>query len=374
MNKPVIVRSFGYNGSVKITRKILLLLSLVLIINLSAFRLQDDEPAPTGYDLAAAVNAYRASMGYYQLSYNSLVASAAQTHAEWIVSTGQGGHTGAYGSDETVRVSWTGYGGGASIQCDECWASGQSVESAVYNAWSDWVHQEVMLNAWGNMYTDIGGGVASQGNGRYVFILNVCKVVGQEYDGTTPSSNDTNPAANDGIAVVPTADTSQYIYGVTAATPMSDGTIKHTVLYGQSLAAIAEAYGVTIDEIRELNDMAADDSTIWVDQELLIKQGTGEAPAEETATPEAEELAAEETEPEATEKPAGTPTSVIRSTSTPLPRQTATATSSAGETNGENGNSGFLSDAEPAKLIGILMVSVSGLGLLIFVYFSFFKK
>ena len=40
-------------------------------------------------------------------------------HAEWIVATGQGGHIGASGSDETVRVSWTGYGGGAAIQCDE---------------------------------------------------------------------------------------------------------------------------------------------------------------------------------------------------------------------------------------------------------------
>jgi hypothetical protein len=155
---------------------------------------------------------------------------------------------------------------------------------------------------------------------------------------------------------------------------MTDGTIKHTVLYGQSLASIAEAYGVTIDEIRELNDMAADDSTIWVDQELLIKQGSGEVTVEMTATPEAEGTAAEEIEAEATQEPAGTPTSVIRSTSTPLPRQTATATFIAGETNGENGNGGFLSNAEPAKIVGILMVSISGLGLVIFVYFSFFKK
>ena len=364
MDKHERVRSFGYNGIVKISRKILLLLGLLIITSQSAFRLQAaDDVAPTGYELAAAVNAYRASMGYYQLSQNSLVASAAQSHADWIVETGQGGHTGLSGSDETVRVSWTGYGGGATIQCDECWASGQSVESAIYSAWTDAVHQEVMLNAWGNLYTDIGGGVASQGNGRYVFVLNVCKVVGQSYSGSTSSSSSSTTTDSSGSET--TTDTSQYIYGVTAATPMSDGTIKHIVLYGQTLATIADAYGITIEELRELNSMTADDSTIWVDQELLIKQGTGEAAAEATATPEAEEPAPEEAEEQATA------TSVIRPTSTPLPKQTATSIFS--EPISE-GNASFLDNVQPTTTLGILLVSISGLGLVIFVYFSFVKK
>ena len=76
-------------------------LGLFFILGFSAFNFQADESQPTGYDLVAAVNGYRAANGYYQIPVNSLVMAAAQTHAEWIVATGQGGHIGANGSNET---------------------------------------------------------------------------------------------------------------------------------------------------------------------------------------------------------------------------------------------------------------------------------
>ena len=83
---------------------------------------------------------------------------------------------------------------------------------------------------------------------------------------------------------------------MTTATPQADGTVTHTVLYGQTLASIAEAYGVTIEQLRELNGMAATDSTIWVDQELIIQAGTGAAStntdANATATVDAQSGAA----------------------------------------------------------------------------------
>ena len=261
-------------------------MGLVIIISLCAFLLPVEAGQPSGYDLIAAVNAYRAANGYYELSPNTLVMSAAQTHAEWIVNTGQGGHIGADGSDETIRVSWTGYGGGATIQCDENWAGGSNINDVIYGAWSDWVHQEVMLNAWGNLYTDIGGGVASSGEGRYVFILNVCKVVGQEFSGAVPESSE--PAPNATANPLATADVSNYVYGVTTATPMADGTVKHTVLYGQTLSSIAEAYGITINALRELNNMGADATIIFPEQELLIRSGTSPIEAQGSAAPETE--------------------------------------------------------------------------------------
>jgi len=304
---------------------------------------------PSGYDLAAAVNAYRAANGYYTLAPNELVMSAAQTHAEWIVSSGQGGHIGAGGSDETVRVSWTGYGGGAAIQCDENWAGGRSIEDALYGAWSDWVHQEVMLNAWGNLYTDIGGGVAARGDGSYVFVLNVCKVIGQEASGAVPSSGATTPGA------AATADLSNYIYGVTRATPLADGSIRHTVLYGQSLAAIAEAYGVAIEALRELNGMAAGDTLIYPEQELLIQAGAGGAPTQPTAAPQAE--ASPSASPTAEEAP-HRPTSAH---ATPIPLHTATPAAADPQ-------------ARFTRSLGLLLVGVSVLGLAVIVLFSFVKK
>jgi LysM repeat protein len=282
-----------YNHFMNRTQYVVFAAGVMLAILASgSVLLQDGGTAPTPYDVMAAVNAHRAANGYYALTPNTLVMAAAQTHAEWIVTTGQGGHIGASGSDETVRVSWTGYGGGAEIRCDENWASGRTVQDAMVGAWSDWTHQEVMLNAWGNRYTDMGAGVAAYGDGRYVFILNVCLVVGQEFDGSVPEANDaltpTDPLA--------TADRSNYIYGVTLATPAADGSVTHTVLYGQTLAAIAKAYGVTIETLRTLNTIATDSTIIWVGEELVI-QPAGSVP---TYTQEAAPTEAAEATPSAT--------------------------------------------------------------------------
>lgn len=309
---------------------------LILLSSLSAFHPVADESQPTGYDLAAEVNAYRAANGYYQLSPNSLVMAAAQTHAEWIVATGQGGHIGAGGSDETTRVSWTGYGGGAEIHCDENWASGQTISEVMYGAWSDWTHQEVMLNAWGNRYTDIGGGVAARGDGRYVFVLNVCMVVGQGSGGSVPDTG------SDALA---TTDLSNYVYSVTRATPLADGTIKHTVLYGQTLTSIADAYGISIETLRELNNMAADDTVIWAEQELLIQAGTGTEEAQVSSTPGA------------TATTQVLPTMTVPSgTVTPQPTPVNTR------------------DGLSVKTLGIWLVGISAVGLAVVLYFAFVRK
>ena len=337
----------------KILRIQCLFLGLLVSFSLSAFRFQAQENAPNGYDLVAAVNAYRSANGYYQISTNSLVMSAAQTHAEWIVETGQGGHIGAGGSNETMRVSWTGYGGGASIQCDESWAGGSTVEDAVYGAWSDWVHQEVMLNAWGNRYTDIGGGVASRGNGSYVFVLNVCLVVGQPAGGDVPdneSPSETTPAD----PLVPAAP-SQFIYGVTQATPRADGTIKHTVLYGQTLITIAEAYGTTVDELRALNQMGANNTVIWPDQELIIKTGTGAAVSQAAQTPTPEMIAS-------STATAAIPTQTIQPTLTATAEPTISPTQPA------------VRKTSPDPKLGLLLLGISALVLVLLLYFSPARK
>jgi len=335
---------------VNITKIAYILLALAMAASLSAFNMAAQDSAPTGYDLAAAVNAYRASMGYYQLNPNSLVASAAQTHAEWIVATGQGGHTGAGGSDETVRVGWTGYGGGAEIKCDENWASGHSIEDAVYGAWTDWVHQEVMLNAWGNRYTDIGGGVAAWGDGSYVFVLDVCLVVGQSASGAVPAgAGSTVPDA------AATADMSNYVYGVTLATPQADGSVIHTVLYGQTLIAIAEAYGVTVEELREQNHMAADDSTIWTGEELLVLPPGSIVPTPEqpTAAP--------------TSQADAPPSLTTASQAAPSVPASTQATITAAPTAAPQASDG---NRLTRQALGILLIGVSAAGLVIMLYFS----
>ena len=338
-----------------------LLLGLALIFSLGTSPVSADNSAPTGYDLVAAVNAYRAANGYYAIGTNSLVMSAAQTHADWIVQTGQGGHIGAGGSDETVRVSWTGYGGGSEIKCDENWAMSSSVSDAVYSAWSDWTHQEVMLNSWGNRYTDIGGGVAKSSNGLYVFVLDVCLVVGQSSGGSVPENSGSDNPAEPYIA--PTVDTSNYIYGVTVATPQADGSIVHTVLYGQSLIAIADAYGITVEQLRELNGMAADDNTIWTDQELIIAPAGSNAQSGTAGETTPENPADEESGADTTPQPTAT---IFTATLTPRPTSTPGATPTA-ET---------AANQSPwnTRTLGILLLVVSGLGLAAMLYFSTPRK
>jgi len=207
-----------------------------------------------------------------------------------------------------------------------------------------------MLNAWGNLYTDIGGGVVSQGNSRYVFVLNVCKVVGQGYSGEIPDSSGSVPAGN--TSSLATADLTNYVYGVTLATPLADGTVKHTVLYGQALASIAEAYGITIDTLRSLNDMAADATVIWPEQELLIHPGTSTTGAQGSAT---------------RETPANpTPSSTAAArTQTPLPNLTATATPFTATPQSAP------DDAKLIRTMGTLLLVLSAGGLAIFLYFSY---
>ena len=330
------------------------IIGLILILGLSAFRFQAQETVPNGYDLVAAVNAYRAANGYYQIPVNSLVMSAAQTHAEWIVETGQGGHIGAGGSNETMRVSWTGYGGGASIQCDESWAGGRTIDDAVYGAWTDWVHQEVMLNAWGNRYTDIGGGVASRGDGGYVFVLNVCMVVGQPASGDIPDADDPN-SNTPGEPQAPVADPSQYIFGVSKATPQADGAIKHKVLYGQTLITIAEAYGTTVNELRTLNKMDATNTVIWPDQELLIKPGTGLDASQAAPTPTLQVTAA-------STSTAAAPTPTSQPTSAPTAQPTRTPTQQ------------VAAEKRADPKLGLMLLGISALALVVLLYLSPARK
>jgi uncharacterized protein YkwD len=345
---------------VNIIKKATLLLGLAFLTCASAFSLPANQSQPTGYDLAAAVNAYRASKGYYQLTPNQMVMSAAQTHAEWIVATGQGGHIGANGSNETVRVSWTGYGSGASIRCDECWASGRTIEDAIYSAWSDWTHQEVMLNAWGNRYTDIGGGVAAQGDGRYIFILNVCMVIGKGYSGEVPDSSGSVPPAT--INPLATTDRSNYIYGVTRATPLPDGTIKHKVMYGQTLVTIAEAYGTTIDALRALNNMAAGSTIIWPEQELLIQSGPVTPAVQASVTPETKV------------SPSPSATVAIQTRSPfPIPMPTLTMTP-VSVTASPQSLQAVPNNTQPLKTLGMVMMGLSGIGLVILFIATLFKK
>ncbi|MBA4421186.1 MAG: hypothetical protein C0391_08555 [Anaerolinea sp.] len=341
-----------YNQVAMLPKMSRLFLLIIITLTQTAFVLSASLQAPSAYDLIVEVNSYRLSMGYYALNPDSLVITAAQGHADWIVATGQGGHIGAHGSDETMRVAWAGYGGGAAIQCDEAWASGRTIKDVVYTAWSDWEHQEVMLNGWGNPYTDIGAGVADKGDGTYVFVVNICMIKGADSGSYLPSAT-RDPNA--------TADLSNYIFGVTKATPAADGSVIHIVKYGQTLATIAEAYGITINALRALNNMSADNTNIWPDQKLIIIKGNG--------TPLAITPSVSGTPDETPSLPQTyTPRSATRTLIPTLVINNKDATiAPVTQTTAE-------SDVSPSKTIGMVLIILCGMGVIALIYFFFLKK
>ncbi len=304
------------------------------------------------YDLIDSVNSYRLSQGLYALDPQSQVMAAAQAHADWIVETGQGGHTGEGGSDETIRVLWTGYGDGGSIHCDEAWASGPSVEFAVYTAWADYIHQAVMLDYWGNGYTDVGAGVASKGNGQYVFVLDVCMISGK------PSPNKPTavivPGQEDTSSIISTEEVSQYINKVKISEAAADGSITHIVDYGQSLVQIALAYGVKVAEIRQLNGIPEDSTLIYPEQKLIIRKA---GVVVSTGTP-----------PEGTATAVDEPTATVTPVPTFTPRvkilPTLVITDQPVETEEPDLKTRPISSS--VQTIGLILVVICGLGILVY--------
>ena len=153
-------------------------------------------------------------------------------------------------------------------------------------------------------------------------------------------------------AIPPTPDYSNYIYDVVTATPQYDGTVIHVVQYGQSLLSIADAYGITVEELRTLNEFAPDFIAIWPDDELIIKAGTGETAPMATTTAEIP-----------SETAAPTTAATMQAAQAPTTAQpTATMTT---ETEATNEQSSLTS--------GMLLVIFAGLGLVIMVVVSTIK-
>ncbi len=112
--------------------------------------------------------------------------------------------------------------------------------------------------------------------------------------------------------VVGAVETPIPILPLVTTTPDANGEIIHVVQYGQTLITIAEAYGVPLLQLKELNQL--DNDAINVGDKLLIRKG-----ATPTVTETPTITATATRRPTATLK-ARTPTS----TAGPLPTVTAT--------------------------------------------------
>lgn len=251
----------------------------------------------TGYDLVAAVNALRAAYGLEPYTIDYWIMDYAQQHSQYQADTQTSTHTHSDGTNslsqgliENVAGGDTGY---------------VTVDIVVNQIWVDWGHLNTII---GYESGQVGGGVANGANNTTYYTLNVR--VGQKVTTTL------TPGTPIGIAAP--------FIPIITATPLPSGEIWHLVLEGETLWGIAISYGFTMQSIRDLNGMLAEDSVIYPGDVLLIRTGvspsaTVESPTSPTTTITPEHTATSTSSP--TQKPTLTPspTAVITEVVPPEP-------------------------------------------------------
>jgi LysM repeat protein len=254
-------------------RWFLIFLCFVLVFLISVLFKPSLSTAQGGdaYALINTVNALRAANGLYPYQTNSALMIAAQGHSDYQASLGYWTHEGLGGTDETDRALAAGYGGGASIQCDEnvAWGYKLTAQGCV-DMWMESVHLTNMLSS---RFVDAGAGASSDANGNIFYTLDVCYVVG----GALP------PTSSVGAGTPwPTLEP---FYKVNTVTPAPDGGIIHTVKAGQSLISISQAYSITLTTLLELNGLTKD-AVIHPDDQLIIRPSFTPGPTQENTPTE----------------------------------------------------------------------------------------
>lgn len=249
------------------------------------------EPEITPYDLINAMNSARMGNGLPALTVSDILMGTAQATAEIMAANRSGGHIG----DVKGRVMAAGYGGGQDAWATENIMTGPVSLDGIMMAWSDDLHMIPALNP---NYCHIGAGIAENDGVVYYVLHAAYTSMNACGGGVTNTTNTTNTALTP--VSVATSSISQWIIPVQIATPGEDGYLVHIVKSGQTLWTIAEAYGVTIEDIMNMNYyISPENQEIYIGQKVYLPT----LPVTITPTPE-EEL----------------------TTSTPLPVKKSTAT------------------------------------------------
>ena len=295
--------------------------------------------AGTAAQVLAEINGVRSANGLAPLVENIYLNIAAQTQADYIAATGIGSHIGEGGSTSADRALAAGYGEGATVWVTENWARGPGLTAyeCVYNMWVPSAdHLNNILTTWHN---EFGAGVALDSNGFTVYVA---------VFGHTSGSVVVQPTIDPNA---PIATQAPYIQPVTTSTPNPDGSVIHVVQTGQSLWAIADAYGIAMADLLALNGLTEDDA-IFPDQELIIVAASIQETVPPTESPEIEE-------PTPTLTPTPAPTDTPAATQVTMTPEPTEAERSNFLVNIFSGDSLWIG-------IGLVVVSLFGIALLLF--------
>jgi LysM repeat protein len=308
---------------------------LILLLHLLAASSLQTVSAQAGSasDLINAVNQLRQSLGLAPYSVDSYLMGFAQSHSDYMAALGGWTHTRA---DGTTSFD---YG----IKENVAMGNNMSIQQCVHTIWSDWVHWQTMTAyATGR----VGAGVAVA-DGVVYYTLNVLpedSAVSQPAPASNTTGSTSQTTLNQPITIAQ----------VIISTPGADGSIIHTVSYGDTLWTISEAYDVPIDQILTNSGLSQGTTTVYEGQDLIIQ-----AAADPTNTPTITNTPTPVTPTPTQPRPTMTPFP----TRTPLPSPTPTSPPTVLQQAFADGRN-----------IGLALILASGLGLILVLYLGFFKK
>lgn len=264
----------------------LLVCLLLLAGTLTPVRAEDDPSrlSPEGERAALLINQLRANAGLPPLRVHPLLTLAANLHIQDMISSRVWGHTGSDGSSVHVRVARTGY------RTDgwngENWAVSATVEKSVYWWMDDAPHRENVLN---RFYTEMGIGTAPHPKGWGTILV---------VDFSTGSLDGPGgylPGGQETPAPLPVTGTGTGAGTVDGASVVSDSGLRHSVQPGETLYTLGLRYGVSWQEIAQLNGLGP--TGILQIGAVLRIPGSGEAafvsspaaPAAQANVPQAEQ-------------------------------------------------------------------------------------
>jgi LysM repeat protein len=203
------------------------------------------------------INEFRATQGLPPFQYSNILASAAQSHANWMAANVIS-HTGAGGSSPLSRAATAGFNG----YVVENIVGGWKMSPRQGLIW--WQNSPIHLNTLVTMsYPEAGVGYASDGT-QNMYVL----VVGRHSNSPAPNRSSTgeeNSAAP--LIITP----------IELAEPREDGAIVHIMQQGQALWTVAAYYDVDLDFLYLINNLTKKD-ILHPGNEVFVRLPAGQDP------------------------------------------------------------------------------------------------
>lgn len=241
---------------------------------------RDPQPATDAQTLIAEVNALRVNNGLQPYTVNATLMAVAQAHTEYQAAMGTVTHYGADGSRPYQRALAAGYPVGGNLDAggyfsENITAGYQRTPAEAVLSWQgDAPHLNTMLSPY---LTEVGAGVVDVDGYIYYTLDASTPSNGVVSVTNTPDLNVTPDGTEtvDDSGALPTLD---WIMPVITSTPDGAGKIVHEVQVGQSLWGIADVYGTTVQEIRDLNYMSVEE-LVYPGELLFIRQAPTPLPS-----------------------------------------------------------------------------------------------